>query len=108
MNQPEVQLVDAHLLHDILERAAIPFIAEAVVVTLDQDLASVQFLAKFLKIAHSTVAEVADVQHEVVLSDDAVPQLDMPPLLFLRAFRKDAAEVRPVPEVMIARHKRMF
>ena len=29
-------------------------------VALDQDLASVQFLAKFLKIAHSTVAEVAD------------------------------------------------
>ena len=105
MNQPEIQVRDAHFRHNIPESAAIPLIAEAVVVALDQDLASVQLPAELLEVANSSVAEVADVQHEVVLSDDAVPQLDMPPLLFYRAFGQNAASVRPFPEVMVARHK---
>ena len=106
MDQQEIQLVDVHPFDNICERFAIPFIIKRVMITFDQDYLSVQPWPNSRKIDKAAMlvipmAEIADVQHEVVLRHNVVPQRDMLFFLFLRAFTKEAPKVRPRTEVMV-------
>ena len=90
VGEQEMRLFDAHFRHDILKRQAVDRIVHLVVIPLDEDDLPVQFPEKVLKIGHAPFArdghalvEVADIQHEVVLPDHAVPQRNVLCILFL-------------------------
>ena len=110
VDQQKLQLVNVHSIDDILECHAIPFITKRVVIAFDENDPAVQLRTNGRKVAKTStivipMTEIAHVQHEAVLSHDAIPLRDVLFILFFRAFAEKAPEVRPRTEVVVTRHK---
>ena len=82
-------------------------------VPLDEHDPTVQPTDKFRKFGHCaivgnrhTVVEIADVQHQVALSDDTVPERDVPLLVLLGASSMNGV-VLPRTKMMVACHERV-